>query len=147
MPNLRAVLQGGAIFAVANERAPEPADWEVYMTQLAEAFTEADGHPVKLVIFAGGGVPNASMRLKLREVVASRPLRTAVVTDSSVVRAIIGVFSLFVAGTRPFSPSDWRAALDYVGYLQDPLPQLVPALRRLDVEVRGSRAAVEILRP
>ena len=139
-------MQGGALFAVANESAPDPADWDVYMTQLGDAFTQAGGRAVKLVIFAGGGVPNSSMRLKLREVVASRPLRTAVITDSTVVRTIIGVFSLFVPGTRPYAPSDWRAALDYVGYPHDQLTDLVPALRRLDAEVHGSRAAVEILR-
>jgi len=146
MANLRGVLHGGALFVVANDSAPEPADWDPYMVQLAEAFTQANGKPVKLVVFAGGGVPNSGMRLKLREVTASRPILTAVITDSPVVRTIIGVFSLFVAGTKPFAPSDWRAALDYVGFPYDQLSSLLPHLRQLDADVHGSRAAVEILK-
>jgi len=146
MANLRSVAHGGALFVVANDATPEPADWDDYMTQLAEAFAQAGEQPVKLVVFAGGGVPNSSMRLKLRAVTAQRPIRTAVITDSAVVRSIIGVFSLFVPGTRPFGPKEWRAALDYVGYAQDQLEALLPLLRQLDVEVHGSRAAVELLR-
>jgi hypothetical protein len=145
MSNVKAAIVGETVILVANAQTPEPAAWEAYMTVLGQHLALRAGQPGRLVVFAGGA-PTSTMRLQLRDVVGKRPLVTAVVTDSAVVRGIIGVFGLFVDGTRPFAVREWKAALQYAGFPLEKLPELLPVARQLDAEVGGSPSLVELLK-
>ena len=144
--NIKAVVVGETVIAVTNAKDPEVAGWDAYMTVLADHLNRRAGQPGRLVVFAGGGTPSSAMRLKLRQVVEKRKLLTAVVTDSTVVRSIIGVFALFVDGTKPFNPRDWKDSLTYVGFPMENVSELVTAARALDAEVGGSSALVALLK-
>src|SRR5438552_1750256 len=124
MANIKAAVVGETVLCVANAQAPEPAAWDAYMAVLKEHMDQRAGQPSRLVVFGGGGTPTSQMRLQLKEVIAKRKILTAVVTDSSVVRGIISVFSLFVDGTRPFAVKDWKEGLEYVGFPMDKIGEV-----------------------
>ena len=146
MGNLRAAVVGETIFCVSNNASPEAASWDQYMVLLGEHMAQRSGKPGSLVVFAGGGTPDASMRLKLRQTVNERPLITSVVTDSVMVRGIIGVFSLFVGGTKPFAGREWKASLEYAGFPVSKLSEALPVLRQLDADVGGCSALGVLLK-
>lgn len=147
MPNVSAAVVGETVVLVSNAKAPEQAEWDAYLAKLGEHLDARAGKPGRLIVFAGGGTPSSSMRLGLRKTIAERPMKTAVVTDSAVVRGIIGVFSLFVKGTRPFAAREWMGALEYVGFPFEKQGELTEAVTKLNAEVGGSAAVAELLKP
>ena len=140
MANIKAAMVGETVMCVANAQAPEPAAWDAYMVVLKQHMDQRGGQPGRLVVFGGGGTPTSQMRLQLKEVIAKRPLLTAVVTDSAVVRGIISVFSLFVDGTKPFAVKDWKEGLKYVGFPMEKLGEVNVVVKKLDADVGGSPA-------
>ncbi len=140
MANIRAMVVGETVVAVTNAQAPEPAAWEAYLTVLKGHLDRRAGQPGRLVVFGGGGTPNSAMRLQLKDAVAKRPILTAFVTDSVVVRGVISVIALFLDGTKPFPVKDWKEGLQYAGFPMERLGELNPVLKKLDAEVGGSPA-------
>lgn len=145
MANLKATLIETTVVVVANDHPPEPDAWDAYMTLLSGHLDARGDQPGNLIVFSGGGTPDSGMRLRLRNVARGRIIRTAVVSDSTMVRAIIGVFSLFVDGTRPFAAGDWQEALSYGGLAPQNTATYLPILRQLDADVGGSRALEALL--
>lgn len=147
MPNAMADVVGETVILVVSDQAPAQAEWEAYLKKLGEHLERRAGEPGRLLVFPGGGTPTSVQRLGLRTTIAGRPLNTAVVSDSVVVRSIVGVFSLFVAGTKPFASTDWKAALAYVGFPTEETPSLLAAVRKLNDAVGGSSATAALLKP
>ena len=145
MGNLVTAVHEGVLVVVTNALPPTTETWDAYMEQLRKQFEVARGAPVGLLIFAGGGTPDASMRTKLRQAIAQRPIRTAIVSDSVMVRGVVGIISLFVPSSIPFAPREWAKALAHVGYPADRVAQLRLALRPLYAEVKGCAPLAPLL--
>ncbi|MFT3712213.1 MAG: hypothetical protein QM817_31600 [Archangium sp.] len=146
MSNLRAAVVGETVVLVTNATNPEQEEWDAYLVKLGEHLNARAGKPGRLIVFAGGGTPSSSMRLGLRNVVKERPLQTAVISDSAVVRGIIGVFALFVKGTKPYGVRDWKAALEYVGFPYDKLNDLVNEVKAMDSQIGGCVAVADLVK-
>src|SRR5262245_29504651 len=132
--NIKAVAVGEMVMAVTNAQAPEPAAWDAYLAVLKQHLDGRAGQPGRLVVFGGGGTPSAVMRNQLREVIAKRPILTAFVSDSAMMRSFVTVFSLFVDGTKPFAVKDWKEGFKHVGFPMEKLGEVNAVLKKLDAE-------------
>ena len=146
MPNAIADVVGETVILVVSDQPPAQAEWDAYLKQLGAHLERRAGQPGRLLVFPGGGTPNSVQRLGLRTTIAGRPINTAVVSDSVVVRSIVGVFSLFVSGTKSFAASEWKAALAYVGFPVEETAALVAAIRKMSDAVGGSSATAALLK-
>ena len=138
MSNLSTRSVGGIFVLVGNSTTPSQAEWDTYMAQLKLAIEAREGKPLGLVVFTAGGTPDSGMRLQLRQTIGTSVVRTAIVTESMVVRSVVGIISIFINHTRPFAPLDWRSALEHVGFDFANLPVLKAALQEMDANVGGS---------
>jgi hypothetical protein len=146
MPNVNSAVVGETVFLVSNGLPPGATEWAAYLENIKGHLARRAGETGRLLVFSGGGTPSSAQRLALRNAIDARPMKTAVVTDSAMVRGIIGVFSLFVAGTKPFATADWKAALEYVGFPLADVPALIDTARKLNESVRGSVSTAELLK-
>jgi hypothetical protein len=103
---------GVVVVVVQNATAPTDAEWDGYCAHIAAGLrvTNASG----LAITDGGG-PSASQRGKVNDLLAGRQVRSAVVSDSRVIRGIVTALAWFNRETAAFSPATIDKALAFAG--------------------------------
>lgn len=118
MPNLAAALWKGpnvsVAVAVANAVAPTDAEWNSYMQIVEQNVTLPNAHVLALT---DGGGPNASQRARVNSILAraaGRPLFSAVVSDSPLVRGVVGALRLFHRNTESFSAAQVQEAMRFI---------------------------------
>jgi hypothetical protein len=96
--------------------SPTDAEWQLYL----DDFERWQHSLIGYLIFTSGGAPNSHQRRQLRDQIAAhgRPLiRTAVVSDSLLVRGTVSAINLFYGHIRSFRPDATDAALTHIGGL------------------------------
>lgn len=83
-------------------------DWQRYVTDLSRSARA-------VLVFTDGPGPNTAQRKLLAESTKSRPVPMAIVTESRIARAIVGLAALFMDGVKAFSPHELTRALEFLG--------------------------------
>jgi len=109
------------VYAVHDHTAPSATEWQGYLDLVAVALRKA-GDPARVVGFVAtdGGAPNAVQRQALaallqREEKGTARIRSAVVSESAIVKAVVTTLSWLLPSIRVFSPAAARDALKFIG--------------------------------
>lgn len=109
--NVAVRLEGNVLITVHNATAPTHADWDIYVQAVNQ---QAPRIMYQLVWSAGGG-PNAAQRKHAveatKKAIGNKVPKTAVMTTSHAVRAMVTLFNWFYPGIyTAFSSTDFEGA-------------------------------------
>jgi hypothetical protein len=107
---------GWHLIVVHGADAPTKEEWTNYLATTRQLDVEKQGqmHQLSALVFTDGGGPNSTQRVELNRVIGGREARTAIVTDSVVVRGIVGALSLFnPKGLAVYPPKSWKDAATF----------------------------------
>jgi len=93
--------------------APTDAEWNETLAMLSEM--RAEGLTVKVLVVTDGAGPDAKQRARLEALLAGKPVRTAVVSDSLKLRFISAGVALFNSEHRAFTRAEVQDAYTYLG--------------------------------
>jgi hypothetical protein len=107
---------GTLLVAVAGARAPLDAEWSSYLSLCQEVDREVgvDTRRATAVVFTDGGAPTSPQRMALFHLMKGREIATAVVSDSLVLHAVIGMVSFINPGIRVFAAQGWAQAQAFI---------------------------------
>ncbi len=105
---------------------PTDQDWDLYLADLRQHAARADC--IRTLVFTEGGGPDGFQRNRLNQILGGRPTRAAVLSNSTLARAIVGILAVFNPRISAFSPDDSGVAL---AYLQVPFDQYGKVLQTL----------------
>ena len=118
---------------VCGERAIDDGEWDAYLAFASEVLKE--GLPNRSLVLAKGSL-TAGQRKKLARVVEpfEKTLKSAVVTESAIVRGIVTALQWFHRDVfRTFAPNELDRALEFLdlnGYDRSHVKELALNLRR-----------------
>ena len=103
------------LVVVMNTESPLPEEWNAYLEACRQLDKKLNGDFTKAaaLIFTDGAAPNASQRRSMVEVLKGRPANSAVVSDNMMVRAPLGLLSIFNPAVKVFSPKEWKQAANF----------------------------------
>lgn len=125
------------VVCIHSAEAPSKEEWDGVMQVVADEL--ALGR-LRILVSTEGGAPNATQRAKLRDVLGHSKPPIAVMSSSSLVRAVCTAISWFNPQMRQFPPESLPAALDHLGI---PLPDraaLVRGFEEAKAELRSGSA-------
>ena len=126
--------------AVHDSKPPTEEEWERWL----DLCRLREGRDMRCLVDTRGGGPDPRQRKQLAEVLQKLDGRSAIVTDSLLVRGIITALAWLGAPVRGFKPDDEAAAVDFLELTIHELRQVhehLPQMRG-EVGVAGhSRAA------
>jgi hypothetical protein len=126
---------------VHDEHAPTDAEWDRWI----ELLRQRVGRDARVFVETRGGGPNAKQRKLLADAAKDLDLRSAVLSDSIVVRGILTAIAWLGVPLRAFSPGEYRPAAEYLGLTQDELQRTFEILAGLRHECfeRAPQAATQ----
>jgi hypothetical protein len=146
LPNLAASLWSGpgivVVLVVLNDVAPTDAEWETF-AHIAEQNVRS--HNVHSLALTDGGGPNATQRARVNAILGKgrdRNIHSAVVTESPMIRGVVGVLRLFHPDTEAFSPPQIQSALGFIGLAEAHWPSLWAAVMEADARISPRSAIV-----
>jgi len=97
---------------------------------------------LRVVVFSYGGAPDGAQRLQLSSMVEGGNFRVplALVTDTMLVRAMVGALRWFNPAIRAFGLSDARAAYDFLGLTPDERERVTAIRAELESELDDSNS-------
>jgi hypothetical protein len=104
---------GSLLLLRQSNTSPTDAEWNSTLTLLAEI--RAEGLTAKVLVVTDGAGPDAKQRARLETLLAGKPVRTAVVSDSLKLRFISAGVALFNPGHRAFARAELQEAYAYLG--------------------------------
>jgi hypothetical protein len=123
---------------VHSEQSPSNDEW----SSLMDVFRNATNlKRVRVLVFTYGGAPNARQRAELNEVLRDVRPPVAVVTPSTLARAVCTAIGWFNPGIRPFAPEELERAFDYIDANEADRKVLSRLLRELRLELGHPSAA------
>ena len=132
MPQMVSGAVGNLALCLHTKEAIPTPEWAHFM----DILRTIDPAQVRVLVFTDGGGPNAAQRKQFHDYTGAAKPSIAIVTDSSLIGALLGVFSMFQPRVARFSPRQVREALAHVGLgATDGRPALDEAhrmARRLD---------------
>ncbi|NUP09677.1 MAG: hypothetical protein HOW73_26835 [Polyangiaceae bacterium] len=129
MATMRYELFGDTLAILHMANAPSDDEWEGMLVYLRANW------PARVVVFTDGGGPTTLQRGRLNDALSGKPLKTAVVTSSAVVRGIVTALSWFNAGIKTFTPDRAPAALRYLGVAVDAHEHLMQQVLKLSKQL------------
>ena len=106
-------IDGRSVVLVHGDRPPDNEGFLAFLSEL-EAIAKTRGSVRVLVYAAGDGGPNATQRAALRKL-APLPMRSALVTDSPAMRAVVTAVSwVMKQPLRAFPTKEAPTALDFL---------------------------------
>lgn len=114
-PNVAVRLEGNILVTVHNATAPTDADWDIYV----RAVTREAPRIMYQLVWSSGGGPNAAQRKyaveATKDAIGNKVPKTAVMTTSHAVRALVTLFNWFYPGAyTAFASTDFEGALAHV---------------------------------
>jgi hypothetical protein len=91
---------------------PFDEEWDAFLRLLKD--NRENFAKLRILVVTDGGGPNAAQRKRLDAVLAGRPVRVAVVTDSAKSRFIASAISLINRDHRGFSRAEIDGAYDHL---------------------------------
>jgi hypothetical protein len=123
---------------VHSEESPSNREWSTLM----DAFRNATNlRRIRVLVFTYGGAPNARQRAELNDVLGGVRPPVAVVTPSTLARAVCTAIGWFQPRLRAFAPEELEAALDYLDANEADRKVLTRMLRELRLELGHLSAA------
>jgi len=108
--NMAFATVGNIIVALHNGSPPGEDEWGQY----CRAITAMEFDKVRPIAFSDGGGPDSKQRKLLNEVIAGRPGRSALVTNSTIARSVVTALSWFNPLIKAFSPEEASRAFEYL---------------------------------
>jgi hypothetical protein len=133
-----AMCRRGRVLLGVHHRSP-PTD-EEWARWIALAIEPSPGGVRTIVESGGSSGPNAKQRRALAEALQGVDIRSAILTDSLVVRGIVTAIAWLNVSVRAFATEQQREAADYLELAADECEWAFAELQRLRVE-SGARAA------
>jgi hypothetical protein len=132
---------GTLLVAVSGSQAPLDEEWAGYMAVCTQLDVEVGlgSSAVTGLTVTDGGSPTGPQRLAMSTLLKGRSVDTAVVTDSTVLRAVISLFSYVNPGVQAFSPRDWEQAAAFARIDPAARPEVVQVVEHLGQKVGGVR--------
>jgi hypothetical protein len=129
---------GDYMVFVHSEQSPSNTEW----SSLMDAFRSATNlRRIRVLVFTYGGAPNARQRAELNDVLGDvRPL-VAVVTPSTLARAVCTAIGWFQPRLRSYAPEELESAFNYLDANQDDRKVLSRMLRGMRLELGHVSAA------
>jgi regulator of extracellular matrix RemA (YlzA/DUF370 family) len=112
--------------AVHHTSPPTDEQWDRWIALCSEQ----DG-PIRVVVESHGGAPNAKQRRALSDALAGRDLRSAILSDSIVVRGVVTALAWLGVSLRAFPLHDYPSVAAYLGLSNDELTGAIEQLRSL----------------
>lgn len=129
--------QGRLLLGVHYQHPPTDEEWARWIALALDPSAEG----VRTIVESGGSTgPNAKQRKALAEVVQGVDIRSAIMTDSLIVRGIVTAIAWLSVSLRAFAPDQQREAADYLGLDASERAWAFAELRRLRAEL-AARAA------
>lgn len=135
-PTLRFTVRGTLAVFVSIDTVPSEHEWAAYCDMIEEICRRTGS--VRVYARTDGGPPNAKQRKRVGEISQQFPLRSAVVTDSLVARAITGALALFNPEIRAFSPADADQAYAHLELSPEEVVWVSVTVSHFRDELRGS---------
>jgi hypothetical protein len=107
---------GPVLIAMHNQLPIEDASWDEYLDRGERVLKMVNGDLSRLrgLTITDGAAPNAAQRNRLRTRLGTGASKASVITESMVVRTVIGIFGVFIQGLKVYHPSDWANAFRYI---------------------------------
>lgn len=117
------------VFVVQNDKNPSDDEWDAYVANVTAHLDTPNGAGLA---FTDGGAPNSKQRDHMRETLGVRSPRSAVISDSVLVRGVVTALSWFNPNTIAFSPARARDAFAFAGLEPKHLDDFWKAVRAAD---------------
>lgn len=114
-------------------KTPLDADWDACMESIASR--PADAPPLRVLVITDGGGPSVEQRRRLSNVLDGKPVKIAVVSESSTVRFIVSSVALFNQDIASFRPSEIGKAYSYLGLGPDEIRSATRAIDTMSLDV------------
>jgi hypothetical protein len=129
---------GDYMVFVHSEQPPSNAEW----SSLMDAFRNATNlRRIRVLVFTYGGAPNARQRAELNDVLRDVRPPVAVVTPSTLARAVCTAIGWFQPRLRAFAPEELPNAFDYLDTNEGDRKVLSRMLREMRLELGHVSAA------
>jgi uncharacterized protein (DUF952 family) len=138
-PTLRFAVRGTLAVYVSIDDVPSDAEWTAYCDALEELGRSSG--VMRVYARTDGGPPSATQRKRVAELSRLFTLRSAVVTESSVARAITAALALFNPKIRAFSPTAAGEAYLYLVLTQEEEAWVNSMVTQFRAELRGASIA------
>lgn len=99
---------------VHGEDPPSDPEWEQWVAALGKYSAQVP--QLRVLVVSRGGGPSMSQRKRLKEVLGSAPLPTAVITTSQLARTIVTIIRLTSPEIAAFSPENKAQAYRHLGF-------------------------------
>lgn len=139
------------VCAVHDHIAPTTAEWDAYVDAARRTVARVGAERSVGLAITDGGSPDAQQRQQVITMLNAETggqvdrLRSAVVSESLVVRTVVGAFSLLMKDIQLFAPSaSWRA-LEFIQVTDEDVPELRRGLEVLSARVPGARAVRAVI--
>ena len=131
------VREGRVLLGVHHQHPPTDEEWARWIALAIERSAEG----VRTIVESGGSTgPNAKQRKALAEALQGVNIRSAILTDSLIVRGIVTAIAWLNVSLRAFAPDQQREAADYLGLDASERAWAFAELRRMRADL-GARAA------
>lgn len=135
------------VFVVQNDKNPSEDEWDAYVANVTAHLDTPNGAGLA---FTDGGAPNSKQRDLMRETLGVRSPRSAVISDSVLVRGVVTALSWFNPNTIAFSPQRARDAFVFAGlepeHLEDFWRAVCEADATLDPQTKIVREISQMLK-
>jgi hypothetical protein len=111
--------------AVHHTRPPTDEEWDRWV-----ALCATQEGPIRVIVESHGGAPNAKQRKALSDALAGRDLRSAILSDSIVVRGVVTALAWLGVALRAFPLDDYASM---AAYLDIPKHEITVAIEQLRV--------------
>lgn len=138
MLTMRHHFHGRTLITVHTAEPPTDPEWDAVLQDFQ------DRKPERVLVFTEGGGPATLQRGRLNDALGGKPLTTAIVSSSPVVRGIVTALSWFNPDMRVFHPDRARAALEYLGIASEQHAACMGRVQKLATSLRdgGLRCVV-----
>jgi hypothetical protein len=145
MPNLASGVwqdaEGAVVVVVENNIAPTDAEWDAYCRHIAATLKVENASGIAIT---DGGGPNTVQRGKVNDLLAGRQARSAVVSDSRMIRGVVTALSWFNRLTRAFSPAAIDRGLEFAGVRGERAKAVWKLVVQLDEQISPRSQTVKV---
>jgi hypothetical protein len=131
--------EGRLNVVVHGAKAPSPLEWSRYLSEMSPRKEDE----LRVIVFSYGGAPDGTQRLQLSSMVEGGNFRVplALVTDTLLVRAMVGALRWFNPAIRAFALSETRAAYDFLGLTAEERERVTAIRAELEDELDSNPLA------
>jgi hypothetical protein len=122
---------------VHGEAPPSDPEWEAYVAALGKHSAHVPS--LRVLVVSRGGGPSMGQRKRLKDVLGSAPLPTAVITTSPLARTIVTIIRLTSPEIAAFSPEQKLQAYRHLGFADADTQWLEREVAQQEREITGTR--------